>query len=110
MASDKVQKVTDDNFESEVLKSNLPVLVDFWAEWCGPCRALSPTIDDLANQYSDKLKVCKMNVDENPQTPSQYKIRGIPTLLLFKNGQLEDQIVGAQSKENIVQVIQKLLS
>lgn len=107
MASNLVHQATDDNFEKEVLKSNVPALVDFWAEWCGPCRALAPIVDELASEYSGKLKVFKMNVDENPVTPGRYGIRGIPTLLLFKNGELVDQVVGAHPKQNIAQMIGK---
>ena len=101
MASENVMVATDTNFENDVLKSNVPVLVDFWAEWCGPCRALAPTIDELAKEFAGKVKVVKMNVDENPNTPGKFKIRGIPTLLLFKNGQLVDQLVGAHPKATI---------
>ena len=109
MASKNVMTATDANFESDVLKSNVPVLVDFWAEWCGPCRALSPTIDELADQFAGKVKVVKMNVDENPATPGKFRIRGIPTLLMFKNGQLVDQLVGAHPKGTISQLIEKTL-
>lgn len=109
MASNNVLTATDSNFESEVLKSNVPVLVDFWAEWCGPCRALSPTIDELAGEYTGKVKVVKMNVDENPMTPGRFKIRGIPTLLMFKGGQLVDQLVGAHPKGTISDLIKKTL-
>ncbi len=107
MASELVSSATDSNFESEVLKSDVPVLVDFWAEWCGPCRALAPTIDALAGEYKGKVKIMKMNVDENPGTPGQFKIRGIPTLILFKNGQAADQIVGAQPKGNIAALLDR---
>ena len=86
MASNLVPAATDQNFESEVLKSNVPVLIDFWAEWCGPCRALAPTIDELAAEFQGKVKVMKLNVDENPGVPGQFRIRGIPTLIVFKNG------------------------
>ncbi|MBI3554635.1 MAG: thioredoxin [Deltaproteobacteria bacterium] len=109
MASDNVSAVTDSNFEADVLKSSVPVLVDFWAEWCGPCRALAPTIDELAVQFAGKVKVVKMNVDENPGTPGKFRIRGIPTLLMFKNGQLVDQLVGAHPKATISGLIEKTL-
>lgn len=109
MASNNVLAVTDANFESEVLKSNVPVLIDFWAEWCGPCRALAPTIDELASQFSGKVKIYKMNVDENPGTPGKFRIRGIPTLILFKDGQMVDQLVGAHPKATIADLIQKSL-
>lgn len=98
---------TDGNFDSDVMKSNQLALVDFWAEWCGPCRMLGPTIDQIAGEYQGKMKVYKMNVDENPNTPSRFHIRGIPTVLLFKNGQLVDQLVGNHPKDVIVQAIQK---
>lgn len=104
-----VLKVTDANFEDEVLKSALPVLIDFWAEWCMPCRMIAPTVENIAQIYTDKLKVTKMNVDENIKTPSKYGIRGIPTLLLFKGGELKETIVGAQSRDKIVEVITKHL-
>lgn len=109
MASKNVLAVTDNNFENEVIKSNVPVLVDFWAEWCGPCRALAPTIDELADQYAGKVKITKVNVDENPETPGKFRIRGIPTLLMFKNGQLVDQLVGAHPKAAIDDLIKKTL-
>ncbi|HRK02276.1 MAG TPA: thioredoxin [Oligoflexia bacterium] len=109
MASKNVLAVTDGNFENEVIKSNVPVLVDFWAEWCGPCRALSPTIDELADQYAGKVKITKVNVDENPEVPGRFRIRGIPTLLMFKNGQLVDQLVGAHPKGAIDDLIKKTL-
>lgn len=98
---------TDSNFDTDVMKSTQLALVDFWAEWCGPCRQLGPTIDKIADEYQGKLKVYKMNVDENPNTPSRFHIRGIPTVLLFKNGQLVDQLVGNHPKDVIVQAIQK---
>jgi len=100
-----VQQVTDGSFESEVLKSELPVLIDFWAPWCGPCKAISPVVDELAKEYGGRLKVVKMNVDDNPQTPSKYGVRGIPNLILFKGGQVKDQIVGAAPKAQLVKAI-----
>ena len=104
-------QVTDSAFEQDVLKSDLPVLVDFWAPWCGPCRAMSPLIDDLANEYNGQVKVVKMNVDENPATPGKYGIRAIPTLILFKGGEVLEQITGAVSKNAIKDMIsQKALS
>lgn len=99
--SDNTKVITDASFEADVLKSDKPVLVDFWAVWCGPCKMLSPIVDDIATEYADKLVVAKMNVDENPQTPQQFGIRGIPTLLLFKNGQLAAQKVGAMSRAQL---------
>ena len=99
--SDNVSAVTDANFDSEVLKSDLPVLVDFWAEWCGPCRMVGPIVDQVAAEQSGKLKVVKMNVDENPETPSKYAIRGIPSLLLFKDGKVAATQVGAVAKAQL---------
>jgi thioredoxin 1 len=98
-------QVTDSAFETEVLKCDLPVLVDFWAPWCGPCRALGPVIDELANEYTGQIKIAKMNVDENPNTPGKYGIRAIPTLILFKNGEVLDQVTGAVSKSSIKEMI-----
>lgn len=99
--SENIQHVTDDSFESEVLKSDVPVLVDYWAEWCGPCKAIAPLLDDIAREYSGKIKVAKVNVDENQQTPQKYGIRGIPTLMLFKGGNIEATKVGALSKSQL---------
>ena len=98
MASENVQTLTDANFEQTVNHTPQPVLVDFWAEWCGPCRRLAPTVDELANDYNGRVVVAKMNVDENPATPMRFSIRGIPTLLLFKGGQLVEQVVGLADK------------
>jgi len=109
MASDKVVHVTDDNFDGEVLKSSTPVLVDFWASWCAPCKAISPVIDALAEEYDGKVKVAKLNVDESSATPSKYGVRGIPALILFKNGQIVDQLVGAVPKNQLDSLIQKAL-
>ncbi|HXF05932.1 MAG TPA: thioredoxin [Blastocatellia bacterium] len=98
-------EVTDANFRQEVLESPIPVLIDFWAEWCAPCRVLAPTVEAIAEEYQGKIKVAKMNVDDSPNTPSVYGIRGIPTLILFKDGQEKDRIIGVTSKENIVRMI-----
>ena len=97
--------VTDNNFDAEVLKAGVPVLVDFWAPWCGPCKAIAPIVDELAGEYAGKLKIVKMNVDENPRTPAQYGVRGIPNLILFKNGTVQQQIVGAVPKAHLVKAI-----
>lgn len=109
MASDNVLQVTDDAFENDVLKSDQPVLVDFWAAWCGPCQAIGPTVEELAEEYAGKVKVSKMNVDENPKTPGKYGIRAIPTLIVFKDGQVVEQITGAVAKAQIVKAIEKAL-
>jgi thioredoxin 1 len=100
-----VLEVTDGSFDSEVLQSATPVLIDFWAPWCGPCRAIAPVVEQLAGEYAGKLKVVKMNVDDNPQTPSRYGVRGIPNLILFKEGKVHEQIVGAVPKARLAQAI-----
>src|SRR5262245_54940947 len=102
-------EITDTNFESEVIKSSVPVLVDFWAAWCAPCRALAPTVEAIADQYQGRIKVGKMDVDANAATSFKFSIRGIPTLLLFKDGQVKEQIVGAVGKEVIAKAIDKHL-
>ena len=93
--SQQIVHVSDSSFEQDVLKSNVPVLLDFWAEWCGPCKMIAPILDQIAAEYAGKVLVAKMNVDENPRTPMKFSVRGIPTLILFKNGQLQGQKVGA---------------
>src|SRR5205085_11054639 len=100
-----VLEITDQSFEQEVLKSDKPVLVDFWAEWCGPCRMIAPTVEAIAEEYKDKAGVYKMNVDDNMNVPQQFGIRGIPTLILFKNGKEQERIVGAVTREAIAKVI-----
>jgi thioredoxin 1 len=107
MASDKLKTLTDSNFDQET-KSGV-VLVDFWAEWCGPCRRLAPAVDALASEFDGRATVAKLNVDENPNVPGRFMIRGIPTLLLFKNGQLEETLVGLAPKEDIARLIEKHL-
>jgi thioredoxin 1 len=99
--SENISHVTDATFEPDVLKSDTPVLVDYWAEWCGPCKAIAPILDEVAKEYGGKLKVMKLNVDENHQVPKKYNIRGIPTLMLFKNGNVEATKVGALSKSQL---------
>ena len=107
MASDKVKTFTDGNFEAETKQG--VVLVDLWAEWCGPCRHIAPIVDELASEYDGRVTVGKLNVDENPVTPGKFSVRGIPTLLVFKDGQLADTVVGLTAKENIASVLDKQL-
>ena len=104
-----VTDVTDQNFENEVVKSNLPVLVDLWAPWCGPCRIIAPVIDKLADRYTDKFKFCRLNVDEHPQTAAKYTVMAIPTLLFFKDGEVVDTVVGAVPERTLQQKIDELL-
>ncbi|HSH44173.1 MAG TPA: thioredoxin TrxA [Arenicellales bacterium] len=101
----QIRHVTDDTFEQEVLSSEQPVLVDYWAEWCGPCKMIAPVLEEVAEEYADKLQVAKLNIDENPNTPPKYGIRGIPTLMLFKNGNVEATKVGAVSKSQLTAFI-----
>jgi thioredoxin 1 len=103
--SEKILYLTDDTFEAEVLKSSAPVLVDYWAEWCGPCKMIAPILDEIASEYTGKIKVAKLNIDDNPQTPPKYGIRGIPTLMLFKDGNVEATKVGALSKSQLTAFI-----
>ncbi len=99
--SDEILHLTDDNFEESVLKSEIPVLVDYWAEWCGPCKAIAPVLNEIAEEYAGKVKVAKLNVDDHKNTPAKYGIRGIPTLMLFRNGSVEATKVGALSKSQL---------
>ena len=101
MSGSGIQHITDDNFEPEVLQSEVPVLVDYWAEWCGPCKSIAPILEAVAKEYDGRLKVAKINVDENRSTPAKFGIRGIPTLMLFKNGNVEATKVGALSKSQL---------
>jgi thioredoxin 1 len=103
--SEHIQHITDDSFERDVLQSSTPVLVDYWAEWCGPCKMIAPILDEVAKEYSGRLKVAKLNIDENQTTPPKYGIRGIPTLMLFKNGNMEAMKVGALSKSQLTAFI-----
>ncbi len=105
-----VVEVSDQSFEQEVINSETPVLIDFWAPWCGPCKAIAPVVEELAGSYAGKLKVVKMNVDDNPQTPSRYGVRGIPNLILFKGGQVAEQIVGAVPRAQLVRAIDEALA
>jgi thioredoxin 1 len=109
MAGNGIVEINDDNFDRDVLKSDKPVLIDFWAAWCGPCKALAPIVDEVANTYSDKVKFGKMDVDRNSATPQRYGIRGIPTLLIFKDGKVQEQIVGYVPKEKIEQALNKYI-
>ncbi|BAL25423.1 thioredoxin TrxA [Azoarcus sp. KH32C] len=103
--SEHIHYVTDSNFEAEVLQAQTPVLVDYWAEWCGPCKMIAPILDDVAKEYAGKLKVAKLNIDENQETPAKFGIRGIPTLMLFKGGNVEATKVGALSKSQLTAFI-----
>ena len=99
--SDNIINVTDATFEAEVLNSDIPVLVDYWAEWCGPCKMIAPVLEEIADDYAGKIKICKLNIDENEETPPKFNIRGIPTLMLFKNGNVDATKVGALSKSQL---------
>jgi thioredoxin 1 len=107
--SDNVKEISDSSFEADVLKSSTPTLVDFWAPWCGPCKSIAPVLEELAKEFGGKLKVTKMNVDDNPRTPSSYNVRGIPNLVIFKDGKVVEQIVGAVPKETLVAAISKVV-
>lgn len=109
MAGENIQVVSDSSFEADVLKADLPVMVDFWAPWCGPCKAIAPMVEELASEYDGKIKIAKMNVDDNPATPGKYGIRAIPTLILYKGGQVVDQITGAVGKKQLSGMLDKAL-
>jgi thioredoxin 1 len=104
--SDAIVHTTDSSFESDVLQSDVPALVDFWAAWCGPCKMIAPLLDELSTEYADRLKVCKVDVDSNPETAAKFNVRGIPTLLVFKNGTVEATKVGALSKAQLVEFVE----
>ncbi len=107
--SNNISHITDDNFAAEVLQADTPVLVDYWAEWCGPCKMIAPVLDQIANEYVGKLKIAKLNIDDNPATPRTYSVRGIPTLMLFKGGDIVGQKVGAVSKSQLTAFIDENL-
>ncbi|MDO3383157.1 thioredoxin TrxA [Gilvimarinus algae] len=109
MSNDAIVHVTDDSFDADVLQSDLPVLVDFWAAWCGPCKMIAPVLDELVDQYQGKIKIAKMDVDANKETPAKFGIRGIPTLIVFKGGSVEATKVGALSRPQLVEFIESVL-
>ena len=107
--SENITNVSDETFDQEILQSNIPTLIDFWAEWCGPCVAIAPILDELASEYKDRIKICKLNIDHNQASPIKYGVRGIPTMILFKDGQIINQIVGLQNKQVIADMFDKSL-
>jgi thioredoxin 1 len=109
VSSDTILHVTDASFEDDVLKANGPVLLDFWAEWCGPCKMIAPMLDEIADEFKAKVRIAKINIDDNPKTPQRFNVRGIPTLILFKNGQVEGQKVGALRKADLAAFLESKL-
>ncbi|MET0536006.1 MAG: thioredoxin TrxA [Steroidobacter sp.] len=109
MSSDTIKHITDASFDDDVLKSGQPVLLDFWAEWCGPCKMIAPMLDEIADEYKAKVTIAKINIDDNPRTPQRFNVRGIPTLILFKNGQVEGQKVGALRKADLAAFLESKL-
>ncbi len=109
MASEKVVVLTKDNFDQEVIKSDKPVLIDFWATWCGPCRAVAPIMDELAEEFDGKAKICKLNVDDEGEIAQKFRIMSIPTVMLYKNGEMVDKVIGARSKDEFAKLIEKSL-
>jgi len=107
--SENIVHVTDSSFEADVLQSEIPALVDFWAEWCGPCKMIAPILDEIADEYAGKIKICKVNVDSNPESAAKFNVRGIPTLLVFKNGTVEATKVGALSKGQLTEFVDSLV-
>jgi thioredoxin 1 len=108
--SSKVKEISDADFDSEVLKSGTPVLVDFWAPWCGPCKSIAPVLEEVATDFDGKLKIVKVNVDDNPKSPHSYDVRGIPNLIFFKDGKIVERVVGAVPKDQLVTVVNKVVS
>jgi thioredoxin 1 len=107
--SENVREISDTDFQTQVLKATIPTLVDFWAPWCGPCKSIAPVLEELAKEFAGKIQIMKLNVDENPRTPSQYNVRGIPNLVIFKNGEVVDQIVGAVPKDQLQAALSKAI-